>query len=364
MDRVMVYRRNYLQKSETFIYQQLVGHRLVQTAVLTKHKPVNLRQFPFHPIFVKKRFTRLVPWLKKKKVKCLHARFGTAGVELLPYARKAKLPLIVSFHGFDATKLAKQSKRYRQQLKKVFRYAKAVTVVSEHMKRQVIRLGCPPEKITLIRSGINLRNFPYMPQTLSGKQGTFRLLSVGRLTEKKGMDTLIKAFRRLHKKHPQVSLTIVGDGEERVRLKKMVRKYGLKKQIRFTGALPHGQVREQMAKCDAFVIACKTAKDGNQEGIPNVLMEAMATGRPVISTYHAGIPELIQNGVSGYLVSENASKQLAEAMEKVMNNPEQLPAMTDLARKRVEERHDIEKQRQLLEHLYLDVLRKAKKRKK
>ncbi len=359
MDRVLVYRRKFLPKSETFIYQQLVGHRRVKPMVLTRQKPMNLGQFPFSPIYVRRSLNGLIPWLKRKKVKCLHARFGTAGVELLPIARKAKIPLIVSFHGFDATKLVKQSKAYRQKLKRLFRHAAAVTVVSNHMKRRLMKLGCPEHKIILIRSGINLSKFPYHPPA-SVKDNAFRILSVGRLTEKKGMDILIKAFQKLHKKHPQVTLTIVGEGEERQRLWRLVKKYRLKKQIHFTGALPHQKVREHMEKSHMFVIACRTAKDGNQEGIPNVLMEAMATGRPVVSTYHAGIPELIQHEKSGFLVPECSVKKLANMLEYVMSEYERWPLITAQARVRVEQRHDIEKQRQILEELYLSVLKKAR----
>lgn len=359
MDRVLVYRRKFLPKSETFIYQQLVGHRQVKLLVLTRHKPVNLSQFPFRPIYVRKSMNGLVPWLQKKKVKCLHARFGTAGVELLPVSRKANIPLIVSFHGFDATKQVKQSRVYRQKLKRLFRQAKAVTVVSSHMKRRLMRLGCPEHKITLIRSGINLGKFPYQAPA-PVKNNAFRILSVGRLTEKKGMDILIKSFHRLHEKYPQATLTIVGEGEERRRLRDLVKKYSLKQQVRFTGALSQQKVREHMAKCHLFVIACKTAKDGNQEGIPNVLIEAMATGRPVVSTYHAGIPELIQHEQSGFLVPEGSVKKLANMLEYVLTEHQRWPHITAQARQRVEQRHDIENQRKILEQLYLSVLRKAR----
>ncbi|WP_134686631.1 glycosyltransferase [Brevibacillus migulae] len=359
MKRVLVYRRKFLAKSETFIYQQLIGHKQVKPAVLTRSRPINRRQFPFSPIYVRRSFKGLVPWLRKKKIKCLHARFGTAGVEILPIARRAKLPLIVSFHGFDATKLVKQSSSYRMKLRRLFRHAAAVTVVSNHMKRRLIRLGCPAHKITLIRSGINLQKFPYLP-TPPVKDGKYRILSVGRLTEKKGMNTLIKAFRKVHEKYPQARLTIVGEGEERRKLKKLVRRLRLKKQVTFTGALPHDKVREQMEKCHLFVIACKTAKDGNQEGIPNVLMEAMATGRPVVSTYHAGIPELIEHGKHGYLVPEGASTKLAKMITTVLEEQENWPVITTLARERVEQQHDIEKQREILERLYLQVLKKAR----
>jgi colanic acid/amylovoran biosynthesis glycosyltransferase len=359
MRRVLVYRRRYLPKSETFIYQQLIGHQRVQPIVLTRQRPFNLLQFPYHPIYVRKSFRGLDRWLKRKNIRLLHARFGTAGVELLPAALKSKLPLIVSFHGFDATKRVNTDSRYRQALRPLFRHGRAFTVVSNHMRQKLIRLGCPAKKITLIRSGIDLRQFPYQPCP-SAHDGAYRLLSVGRLTEKKGMDTLIRAFHQLHRKYPLATLTIVGEGEERKRLERLVKTYRLETSVRFTGALPHHEVRREMERCHLFVIACQTAKDGNQEGIPNVLMEAMATGRPVISTYHAGIPELIKHEENGFLVPERAPGKLAQMLDYVLSHRDRWPQITAKARQRVAAQHDIGKQRQLLEALYLKVMREAR----
>lgn len=357
MQRVLVYRRKFLPKSETFIYEQLIGHKRVQTAVLARQKHFNRKQFPYSPVYVKKRFKGLAQWLKKKKFGCLHARFGPAGVEILPYARKAKLPLITSFHGFDATKRVRESSSYRRQLKKLFRKGTAFTVVSDHMKKRLVRLGCPKHKITLIRSGIDFNKFPMQPQH-PVKNGAFRLLSVGRLTEKKGMDTLIKAFSRVVRQYPNATLTIVGDGEEKQKLRRMIKKRNLGGSVKLRGAMPHREVQRELANCHLFVIACKTAKNGNQEGIPNVLMEAMASGRPVISTYHAGIPELVEHEVTGYLVPEKSSGRLAKMIQHVLGRTDEWPAIAARARAKVESNHDIQKQRARLEDLYVSVLKK------
>lgn len=355
MHRVLVYRRRFLPKSETFIYEQLLGHEKVKPFVLTRKKPCNRKQFPYHPVFVRRSLSGLSSWLKKKRIQCLHARFGPAGLELLPYARKNRLPLITSFHGFDATKQVRSNPAYKRQLRKLFRHGKAFTVVSHHMKKRLVRLGCPKRKITLIRSGIDLRKFPLQPIPPLA-EGRFRLLSVGRLTEKKGMDTLITAFARVHSRFPQATLTIVGDGEQKGKLKRLIRKYRLKKVVRLRGAQPHAEVQRELAHCHLFVIACKTAKDGNQEGIPNVLMEAMATGRPVISTRHAGIPELVEHRVTGFLVKERSPSRLADMIVKVLSERSSWPELVARAREKVEAQHDIQKQRKKLEQLYLDMM--------
>ncbi|MFD2371713.1 glycosyltransferase [Brevibacillus sp. GCM10020057] len=357
MHRVLVYRRKFLPRSETFIYEQLLGLRQVKPLVLTRQRPFNRKQFPFSPVYVRKRMAGLSAWLKKRKIKCLHARFGPAGLELLPFARKTGIPLITSFHGFDATKRVRTNPRYRKALRKLFRKGKAFTVVSDHMKRRLIRLGCPAKKITLIRSGIDLRKFPMLPPQ-PVEDGAFRLLSVGRLTEKKGMDTLVRAFASVRKKHPRAKLVIVGEGDQKPKLRRLIKKYRLGKQVVLKGALPHQEVQREMARCHLFVIACKTARNGDQEGIPNVLMEAMATGRPVVTTHHAGIPELVKHKETGYLVPERAPAKLGRMLNRVLDSQEEWPQVVERAREKVERNHNIDRQREKLEELYLRVMKK------
>jgi colanic acid/amylovoran biosynthesis glycosyltransferase len=357
MHRVLVYRRKFLPKSETFIYEQLLGHRQVKPVVLTRQRPFNRKQFPYSPVHVRTRMAGLSTWLRRKKIKCLHARFGTAGLELLPFARKTKIPLITSFHGFDATKRVRNNPGYRRALRRLFRKGKAFTVVSHYMKKRLVKLGCSARKITLLRSGISLRKFPMQPpQPVAG--GEYRLLSVGRLTEKKGMDTLVRAFSRVRDRHPHAKLIIVGEGEEKGKLRRLIRKYKLGKHVVLKGALPHRDVQRELARCHVFVIACKTARNGDQEGIPNVLMEAMATGRPVISTYHAGIPELVDHKQSGYLVPERSPAKLSRMINHVLSSEDEWPQIVIRAREKVERNHDIEKQRAKLEDLYLRVMKK------
>ncbi|WP_304414339.1 glycosyltransferase [Brevibacillus aydinogluensis] len=211
----------------------------------------------------------------------------------------------------------------------------------------------------MIRSGIDLGKFPLQPPQ-PVVDGAFRLLSVGRLTEKKGMDTLIKAFARIRRKYPRATLTIVGDGEEKQKLRRLIKRHRLQHAVTLRGAQPHHEVGRELANCHVFVLACKTAKNGNQEGIPNVLMEAMAVGRPVISTYHAGIPELVKHGKTGYLVPERSVAKLAKMIKRVLKEQDRWPDVVIRAREQVERRHDIEKQRAKLEDLYLRVLKKQR----
>lgn len=360
MKRVLLYRQNYLPLSETFIYQQLIGHERVKLMVLTRSKPYHLSSFPYKPIYVKRTLNGLTKWLKKKKINCLHARFGPAGLQLLPKARKTKIPLITSFHGVDISKRVKEA-AYRRKLKKLFRYGDAFTVVSENMKNKLLRLGCPANKITIVRSGVDLSNFVLQPP-MPVQGDAYRFLSVGRLVEKKGMDVLIRAFAQVHQVYPEATLTIVGEGQKRSQLIRLISNYKLQKAVQMTGALKQSGVKKQMEACHLFVNASKTAKDGNQEGIPNVLMEAMAIGRPVISTYHAGIPELVDHDVSGFLVKEGSVNQLAWMMLHAINQKHRWAEMVKAARHKVETNHDIRKQRRIVEDLYVKLIGKSQKK--
>ncbi|QDX93878.1 colanic acid biosynthesis glycosyltransferase WcaL [Brevibacillus laterosporus] len=361
MHRVLLYRRMYLPRSETFIYEQLIGHTHIEPLVVTRRNPINVDQFPYQSIYVKKKLTTLHHWVKKKQIKVLHARFGTGGLELVPVAKRSKLPLLVSFHGTDVSRRPNVDPAYCRRLKKLFQKGKAFTVVSKHMKKKLIRLGCPKHKITLLRSGIDLKKFTYQA-TQPVWNDAYGFLSVGRLVEKKGMDTLIRAFRYVHKAYPKATLTIVGEGDQQKKLKKLIRRYKLLECVKLKGGVSHLEVAEELARCHMFVLACKTAKDGNQEGIPNVLMEAMATGRPVISTYHAGIPELVKHGVSGLLAPEKSPYKLAAMMIRMIKEEQRWTEYTLNARVKVEKQHDINKQRKILENLYVRLIKKNKRR--
>jgi len=356
MHRVLVYRRQYLPQSETFIYEQLIGHQRVKPLVLTRSTPVNLNQFPYDEIYVKRSFRGMRSWLKQQNVRLLHARFGTAGVELMPIAKASKLPLLTSFHGFDVSKHVNLNPSYKKSLLRLFKQGTAFTVNSLYMKKRLVRMGCPAKKITLLHSGIDFQKFPLLPPKPIDNGGV-RFLSVGRLVNKKGMDTLIRAFRRVHAAYPKATLTIVGDGEQKGKLQSMIRAYGLENAVTLTGALPHKRVQEELAQCHLFVLASKTGKDGNHEGIPNVIMEAMATGRPVISTYHAGIPELVTHKVTGYLVPEKSPGKLGEMMKRAIANSSEWQKIVSAARQRVEKRHNIRNQRLRLENLYLRLMK-------
>jgi len=175
--------------------------------------------------------------------------------------------------------------------------------VCQYLAEGLRRLGIPAKNMHVLYGGIELDLFPYTNRTLP-TVGEIRVLSVGRLVDKKGFVTLIKAFKRIYTQYPNARLHIIGAGEDEKKIKSTIAEYNLKDVVILRGAMDSKQVSDELKKAHIFCLASQTAKNGDIEGIPNALKEAMASGLPVVSTRHAGIPELIEHQRTGYLAPE------------------------------------------------------------
>ncbi|MGH1351820.1 MAG: glycosyltransferase [Methyloligellaceae bacterium] len=225
------------------------------------------------------------------------------------------IPLVGVFHGYDLSKyLQKHGKQVYHQYEACI---DLFITISDYWKKLLLNIGIEEKRIKTIRLGVKeIDNEIPQPKN---KRLT-RILSIGRMVEKKGFDDLITAFSLIKQKDDNAILEIVGDGPELSRHIALAMSLKLKDSIVFSGALSHSEVMNKMCRTDLFVLASKTADNGDMEGIPVVLMEAMACGIPVISTSHSGIPELIENEVTGLLVTENSPTELAQAISKLVNN--------------------------------------------
>lgn len=285
-------------------------------------------------------------------VKILHAHHGNLGILLRPFAAKASTPLVCSFRGKDTIV---SSKEYREDLKKLFKDGARFFPVCNHLAERIVDLGCRPEKINVLYGGIDLKKFSYIPPTIDKEE--INILSIGRLVEKKGHHLLMKAFHKIKDKYPTSKLTIIGKGKYKENLVKLANKLKLGSSISIYDQLPYEKVANSLKSSDIFVAASLTGKDGDIEGIPNTLKEAMATGRPCISTYHAGIPELVKNKENGILVKENSVSELAEALEYMMENKQKWNKYSKNARKTIENKFNLDKQLQLQSSFYTDILK-------
>jgi colanic acid/amylovoran biosynthesis glycosyltransferase len=198
--------------------------------------------------------------------------------------------------------------------------------------------------------------FNSLKESLPKKNDKIKLLLVGRFVEKKGIKYAIDAFALTKKHHPNISFTIIGDGPLRYQIEQQIQSLGLTKDITLSGTQTHDEVLLQMKESHIFILPSVTAANGDKEGIPNVLKEALASGMSVLSTYHAGMPELVFDEQSGFLVKERDAYSLSSRLTQLIDNPELWSAFGKIGRKRVEEAFNLQIQIQKLEKMYKELI--------
>lgn len=230
--------------------------------------------------------------------------------------------------------------------------------VCEFLKNRLLAVGCNEDRVKVHYSAIDCSQFNYKERIIP-INGVVRFISVCRLVEKKGIEFAIKAFAKVIKKYPRALYVIVGDGPERPYLEKLIKKLHLQNNVTIAGWKAQKEVAILLDQSHIFVLPSITASDGNEEGIPNALKEAMATGMPVIATYHAGNEELIENDVSGYLVPQKDVSELSKKMKRVIEHPDDWVLIGANARNTVENRFEKNKNVEQLEVLFYDLLDEA-----
>jgi colanic acid/amylovoran biosynthesis glycosyltransferase len=250
---------------------------------------------------------------RKKGISHHHAHFATGPASVAMFVS------ILNGTTFSFTVHAMDLFRDKLLLKEKARLASFIISISQYNKHTFLR-ECPdadPEKIRIVRCGVDLRKF--QPRRLRRGE-EICLLSVGRLVEKKGFAYLIHACRVLKERGHKFNCVAVGDDPDRTLLEQLIKELDLEEDVRLVGGIPHSSVRDYYEKADIFVLPCVIAQDNDQDGIPVVLIEAMAMGLPCVSTRISGIPELIEHRVSGLLVESRNVTELANAIEELIKN--------------------------------------------
>ncbi|WNO61668.1 glycosyltransferase [Rheinheimera sp. MMS21-TC3] len=245
------------------------------------------------------------------------AHFGTTAVTAAMLIELGLLQgkLVSVFHGFELSEhqvLARYKKAYRG----LFATTELCMPVSQLWAQRLKTLGCPENKIQVHHMGIYADTFSLLEPNRP-LNNPIQLLSVARLVEKKGLDDAIDAISLLKQQQIPAKLTIIGDGPLKAALQQHIQHLNLQDRVKLAGALPHSDVKQALERCDIFMLPSKTAANGDMEGIPVSLMEAMARGIIVLSTKHSGISELIKHNENGYLVDENAPEQLAQQIQSI-----------------------------------------------
>jgi colanic acid/amylovoran biosynthesis glycosyltransferase len=251
----------------------------------------------------------------KEKIEIVFCEFGQTGAEVVGICRDLKLPLIVHFHGYDAS-VYKILENYKVKYLEMFKYAKNIIVVSQAMKVQLAKLGAPIDKLTVNICGPNDEFFEIKP-TFKSQQ----FITVGRFVEKKMPHLTIEAFSYVLKRFPDATLVMCGTGGLFLNCKALISSLGIEKSVKMLGVANRDTIKALFENSIAYVQHSVTAINGDMEGTPVVILEACAAGLPVISTYHAGIPDIIINGVSGLLVEEHDVMGMASHMIKLLEDP-------------------------------------------
>jgi len=336
---VASYCTTFLKSEMLHIYRQVTGLSEVSTFVMTK-KMQNTDRFPFDDIelipmphfnpfrhgwlkFVERRppivyrgeYQLLASLLERRGADLMHIYFGHTGVHLLPFIECWDKPCIVSFHGADVM-LKADSPDYAAKLRRVFHAVPLVLARSRSLEQRLVQLGCPLEKIRINRTGIPLEQFPARRRE-APQQGPWRFLQACRLIPKKGLTTCLRAFALFRQENPNAELFIAGKGPLQPILESLAAQLNVSDYVHFTGFLSQPDLLELYHRCHIFLHPSEMPADENQEGIPNSILEAMATGMPVLATRHGGIPEAVEDGRCGALVEERDYRALAAEMKKM-----------------------------------------------
>lgn len=297
---------------------------------------------------------QLADYITQNHIDLILCEYGPSGVAMLQVSKKINVPMIVHFHGYDAYRddiLTSYGKYYPA----LFKHAKAVIAVSSHMCRQLEKLGCDPAKLHQLTYGIDTDIF--YTRTNVEKQITF--VACGRFVEKKGPQLTIKAFAEVLRKKSGVTLVMIGAGELLEECKKLAKDLGIKQAINFTGEADQTTIAEIYSRSSIFVQHSITTAINDSEGTPLAVLESGACGLPAVSTYHAGIPDVITEGENGFLVKEGDINSMTEKMLLLANDPELAKSMGRKAADLVNSKYKLDNYTNALWELILSCAQKS-----
>jgi colanic acid/amylovoran biosynthesis glycosyltransferase len=363
------YSSTFLPFTCNWLYHQLIFQKNIRPVFLTR-KARNLERFTGVEVHSLDEFNRLrqvaelayfkltggFRFMEKvcsmRQARVFHVHFGYHGAKMAAMARKLGIPAICSFYGDDAYNfpLRRGSHVYHQ----LFTSFNRVLVLGQEMRNQLIRLGCPPQKILIHHFGTPVQSVLYQQREIKPGE-PIRFMLASNLVQKKGVDIALRAFAKLA---PAYSFTvdILGEGPLEAELKLLANQLGLTARVNFYRFKPHDKLIEHMHTAHVFVQASRTTKDNRKEGTPAVLMDALASGMPVVSTRHSDIPEVVVDGLNGFLAEENDVDSLVQALQKVLEHPEVIGQLGKHGREYVAREFDAQVQAQRLEQIYFSLM--------
>jgi len=371
---------HYFELSENWIHTQIKHLKGWERLVLT-NETKNLQTVDWHPKIYERR--RVLPVgfreldsiamkligyypsfyheVKKAKAKLIHAHFGPMGYLSMGIARKLQIPLVTTFYGYDASELPRQSPSWQENFKDLFRTGDCFLVEGPAMGEKLEALGCPSEKITIQRLGIELDAYPERASNARGEE--LKILMVGRFVEKKGFIYGLRAFQKFLETGGKGALTIVGDsndseGSQRIKrqMAEFVEQNQLQGKVNFKGLIPLQELKNEYPGHDVFLAPSIVAENGDDEGgLPVTIIEAAATGMALVGSKHCDIPEVIQHNKTGLLADEKKVEQLADHLNRLDRNSELRAEFGKEAARLIRKDYDAVKQGKKLAEIYDDL---------
>jgi len=298
-------------------------------------------------------------FIGKEPYDIVHCQFGVDGINALrikdmPVFKKAKL--ITSFRGFDISQVIKE--KGENYYKELFQRGDFFLANCEYFKKRLIRLGCDQSRIEVLRSGLNYDGYTFTERA-PGPNGEVKLVTVGRFVEKKGIEYGIRAVAQVAQKNKNISYSIIGYGPLEDDCKKLINELGANEYIHILGKKKENEIIEILEQSHLFLAPSVTAENGDQDGPVNTIKEAVCLGLPVIATDHGGIPELVQDGVSGFLVPERNDVAIADRINYYIDHPEIWTSMALAGRQTVEQDYDLNKLNDRLAEIYENLIKEG-----
>jgi colanic acid/amylovoran biosynthesis glycosyltransferase len=366
----------YLGLTETFIHEYLTAFSRVRPVVIARRLE-NLEAFPLPPsatlhvspprrgsaawarTAVRRKLRGGEPHLEEilssEDVRILHAHFGPTACTLAALGTRVRQPLVTSFYGYDAS-MTQVVEEFRDAYRRLFDRGEVFLVEGTAMKGKLEAIGCPPAKLRIQRIGIDTGRYRFRAREDPG-DGPLVLLQCGRMVPKKGFSVTLRALSEARRRDPRLQLRIIGDGPERPSIERGIGELGLDEAVTLLGSCPRTVFLEELDRAHLYVQPSVTGPDGDSEGgAPTTLLEAQATGAPVLASRHADIPEVVLEGKSAMLSDENDPDGLAANMIEMASHPERWPPMGQAGREHVESQHDVRRLAARLEQLYGQLL--------
>lgn len=384
MKKVLVCRCLLLPYSETFIREQVLSYSHWQPTLtgLRRVGGLSLDTIPTRLLIDSPqgalasaygellRLLHLAPRamvrrLRQEQPDLIHVHFGVDAVVLWPAIKQLNVPMVVTLHGYDINRSRESWERrwsspwdqlYPRRLLRMAQHPKVHFIaVSEVIRRRAIEYGIPSEKISVQYIGIDTQRFSVGP--LSIQQRRRRILFVGRMVEKKGGEYLLAAFAKLKEHVPDAELVMIGDGPERAKLVELAA--SLNVAAEFPGSLSSTEVKHHIDQARVFCAPSVTAKDGDAEGLPIVLLEAQACGVPAITSAGAGGSEALMHGVTGFAFRERDVETLCQQLTQLLLDDDLAASMSLAAPQFVADKFELRSCTRKLEALYDSLVRSS-----